>query len=154
MSDSMGIDLMVVPNFVAHDAASVDLSPRVRRRPGVAPLGEPDPIDAATILGRENLAQALILRLLTPVGSLAALGHATYGSQLHRLIGRRKTPELRNLCRAYVLEAVAQEPRVAAPVVTLDFDPAAETSASFVFTVAVQPAGGSGTVGLSLEVGL
>ena len=135
MSDSMGIDLMVVPGFVAHDAASVDLVPRVRRHPGVAPRGEPDPVDAATIAGRENLAQALILRLLTPAGSLATLGHASYGSQLHRLIGRRKTPELRNLCRAFVLEAVAQEPRVDGPAVTLDFDPAAEALDSFVFTL-------------------
>lgn len=154
MSGTMGIDLLVVPNFVAHDAASVDLTPRVRRLPGVAPRGEPEPIDAATIAGRENLAQALILRLLTPAGSLAALGHGAYGSQLHRLIGRRKTPELRNLCRAYVLEAVAQEPRVVPPAVALTFEPDAETSASFVFTLAVQPVGGSATVGLSLQVGL
>jgi phage baseplate assembly protein W len=146
-------DLSVVPHLVAHDAASLDLTAttRVVRRPRP---GEPDTlVDLATLGGRENVAQALVLRLLTPRGTLAALGHAAYGSRLHELIGRRKTDELRNLCRAFVLEAVAQEPRVEPRAVSLRFELDQERFDSFVFTVAVRPVAGD-PVDLSLEVGL
>jgi phage baseplate assembly protein W len=104
--------------------------------------------------GRENLAQALILRLLTPRGSLEALGHAAYGSRLHELIGQRKTSALRNLCRAFVLEAVAQEPRVESKAVALMFDELAERFDSFVFTLVVQPVTEGDPVSLGLEIGL
>jgi phage baseplate assembly protein W len=104
--------------------------------------------------GRENLAQALMLRLLTPRGVLMALGHAQYGSRLHELIGRNKTEALRNLCRAFILEVVAQEPRVEDQAVEITFHPDEETSASFVFTLAVKPRTGDAPIGLTLEVGL
>lgn len=154
MADILGTDLMVLPNLVAYDAAEVDLTPRVRAIAGVRAPGAPDLFDLGVFGGRENLAQALILRLLTPQGSLADLGHAKYGSQLHKLIGKRKTEALSNLCRAYVLEVVAQEPRVEDKAVSLTFDPDAETSSTFVFTLAVQPKSGDAAVGLSLEFGL
>lgn len=140
--------------MVAYDAASLDLTTRVRpvRQ---ARAGERDATtDLATIEGRENLAQALLLRLLTPRGSLRLLGHGEYGSRLGELIGRRKTEELRNLCRAFVLEAVAQEPRVEPKAVDLAFDPQAEQLDNFVFTLAVRPIDGGDPVGLVLEVGL
>ena len=154
MDQLFGTDLSVVPNMVAYDAASLDLTTKVRvlRRPRP---GEPETqTDLATIEGRENVAQALLLRLLTPVGSLTTLGHSDYGSRLGELIGRRKTDELRNLCRAFVLEAVAREPRVQPAVVELTFDPPAEQIDNFVLTVAVQPITGGDPVALSLEVGL
>jgi hypothetical protein len=154
MEEQLGTDLTVVPHLVAHDAAEVDL---VRRRSSAQVIlanGALEAFDLGTIDGRENLAQALILRLLTPRESLASLGHAVYGSRLHTLIGRRKNEALRNLCRAYVLEVVAQEPRVEDTAVSLIFDPAAETSSSFVFTLEVQPRSGGETLGLSLEVGI
>jgi phage baseplate assembly protein W len=110
--------------------------------------------DLAVVGGRENLAQALLLRLLTPLGSLAALGHAGYGSRLHTLIGRNKTGALRNLCRAFVLEVVAQEPRVEDSAVSLTFDPAAETVSSFVFSLEVRPRTNGTPLGLSVEVEL
>jgi phage baseplate assembly protein W len=148
MNDALlGTDLLVVPSFVAHDASAVDLV----RQPRRTRAGES--YDLGSVAGRENLAQALLLRLLTPRGSLAALGHAAYGSRLHELIGQRKTEALRNLCRAYVLEVVAQEPRVEDRAVELIFDPQAETGSSFVFTLVVQPREGD-ALGLSLEVGL
>ncbi len=154
MADAIGTDLVVVANFVAHDASKVDLKAARRPLPGpIVPSGTA-PVDLGVFSGRENLAQALILRLLTPVGSLAALGHSTYGSRLHLLIGQRKTSELRNLCRAYVLEVVAQEPRVEDKAVSLTFDPLQETQDSFVFTLAVQPRGGEATIGLTLEFGI
>ena len=62
--------------------------------------------------GPENLAQAVILRLLTPRGELAALGHPEYGSRVHELIGRENTKTQRNLLRLFVLEAMKLEPRV------------------------------------------
>lgn len=154
MDQLFGTDLSVVPNMVAYDAASLDLTTKVRvfRRPRP---GQPDTqTDLATIEGRENVAQALLLRLLTPVGSLTMLGHADYGSRLHELIGRHKTDELRNLCRAFVLEAVAREPRVQPKVVELTFEPLREQVDNFVLTVAVQPITGGDPVALSLEVGL
>ena len=175
MNGALGSDLAVLPDFVAHDAATRDLVRRGRsRREGQreylrlalpfvpaeardafrAAVAAGGPHDLGVVGGRENLAQALILRLLTPRGALAALGHPEYGSRLHTLIGQRKTEALRNLCRAYVLEVVAQEPRVEDRAVEFSFDPAAETVSSFVFTVAVRPRGGGEPLGVALEVGL
>ena len=150
----MGTDLLVLPTFAAHDAAGIDLVRRSRlvRRPAAGAPAETT--DLETVHGRRNVAQALILRLLTPRGSLASLGHSEYGSQLHLLIGREKTTEVRNLCRAYVLEAVAQEPRVENTVLELTFDPKAESLYSFVFTLVLQPKSSDEPVGLTLEFSL
>lgn len=62
--------------------------------------------------GRENLAQAIIMRLLVPRGELSALGHPQYGSRVHELIGGRNTASQRNLLKLHILEALEQEPRV------------------------------------------
>ncbi|GAB6908665.1 conserved hypothetical protein [Desulfosarcina cetonica] len=69
--------------------------------------------DINTVNGRENLAQAVVARLLTPVGELASLGHPEYGSRLHELIGRENTQTTRNLIKLYILESLALEPRIA-----------------------------------------
>jgi phage baseplate assembly protein W len=151
---TLGTDLAVVPHLVAHDAAEVDLVPRARVMARPRPGQKPETIDLAVMSERENLAQALILRLLTPRGSLAELGHAQYGSRLHEIIGQRKNDALRNLCRVFVLEVVAQEPRVEDKAVTLEFDPLAETATSFVFQLSVQPRDGGEPVDVSLEVSL
>jgi phage baseplate assembly protein W len=145
-----GADLSVVPGFAAHDAAVVDLvrRPVIRRTDPVA-----ESWDLAVVSGRENLAQALVLRLLTPRGTLAALGHTEYGSRLHELIGREKSDQLRSLCRAFVLEAVAQEARVAV-ITDFAFDREQETPSSYSFTIAVLPRHDAVAVGLSLEVTL
>lgn len=151
-----GRDLLVTPNMVAHDAASLDLglATRVLRRPRP---GQPQALDdLALVGGRENLAQALLLRLLTPRGALATLGHADYGSRLGELIGRGKNEALRQLCRAHVLEAVAQEPRVRPKLVALQFEREQERIDNFVFTLAVQPItpDDAAALTLQLEVGL
>lgn len=151
MPDSLGTDLLVVPSFSAHDAASLDLVRRLKPVRRAGPGAPSELTDLETVNSRRNLAQALILRLLTPRGSLAELGHASYGSQLHRLVGRLKTEELRKLCRAFVLEVVAQEPRVEDKAVELFFDPLSETLSSFVFTLVVQPRFSEQPVGLTLE---
>ncbi len=154
MANFLGKDLHVIANFVAHDAAQVDL---VRKEKPVRALfgaGAANVADFGVLEGRENLAQALTLRLLTPRGALAALGHAEYGSRLQELIGERKTEALRNLCRVFVLEVVAQEPRVENQAVVLRFDVESETPSSFVFILEVQPVAGGDPLSLSLEVGI
>jgi phage baseplate assembly protein W len=69
-------------------------------------------IDLAVVAGADNLSQALLLRLLTPRGALEALGHPAYGSRLHTLIGEPNTETNRNRARLFVLEVIAQEPRI------------------------------------------
>jgi len=177
----LGTDLRVMlgpPGLSAHDAASLDLrsTPKpsqraVRRTRGLraTPVGEPDHgrqgwqpeppntteiLDLDAVTGRTNLAQALALRLLTPKGALASLGHANYGSRLGELVGQRKTEELRGLCRAYILEAVREEPRVEAKPLAITFDPQREAPWDFVVEIAVQPVAGGDPVSLGLEVAL
>jgi phage baseplate assembly protein W len=184
MTDSplLGTDLRIVlgpPGMAAYDAAALDLRSRptpVQRttpragsgRPfaqrdasSASPQGwQPEPADAAelsdldTISGRENVAQALMVRLLTPKGSLTALGHANYGSRLGELIGQNKTEELRGLCRAYILEAVREEPRIENKPLAILFDPAREQPWDFVVEITVQPVSGGDPVTLGVEVGL
>jgi phage baseplate assembly protein W len=69
-------------------------------------------LDLRTAQGRENLAQAVVMRLLTPRGELAELAHPEYGSRLTELIGRRNTEITRNLARLFILESLQLEPRI------------------------------------------
>jgi phage baseplate assembly protein W len=69
-------------------------------------------VDLATISRVENLQQALLLRLLTPRGALDILGHPEYGSRLNTLIGEPNTEANRNRAKMYILESLAQEPRL------------------------------------------
>jgi phage baseplate assembly protein W len=82
--------------------------------------------DLGRTAGRDNLAQAVIMRLLTPRGELEALGHPEYGSRLHELVGRPNTVSTRNLAKLYVLESLAAEPRVQ-KVVRVDVGPSPGT---------------------------
>jgi phage baseplate assembly protein W len=90
-----GVDLAVVP------------ASRGRRRPTA------DATDFEAVSERENLGQALIMRLLVPRGSLTPLGHPAYGSRLIELIGRENNETTRNLARLHVIQAIGEEPRVA-----------------------------------------
>ncbi len=146
----MGTDLRMVfgpPAMAATDSASLDL----RLGSGTA---ERALTGLATASGRENLAQSLILRLLTPRGALADLGHASYGSRLHELIGRHRDETSRALCKAYVLEAIAQEPRVEPTAVAFVFNPLSEGPSELRFAVTVSPVDGAGPLTLSLEAQL
>jgi phage baseplate assembly protein W len=60
----------------------------------------------------DNLRQAIEIRLLTPKGELAPLGHADFGSRLPDLIGQPNTETNRNLAKLYVIEALKQERRI------------------------------------------
>jgi phage baseplate assembly protein W len=82
--------------------------------------------DLGRTAGRDNLAQAVVMRLLTPRGELEALGHPEYGSRLHELVGRTNTTSTRNLAKLYILESLAAEPRVE-KVVRVDVAPAPGT---------------------------
>jgi len=96
-----------VPLEVADSWGSLDL----QVVPGGRPRG-PAVSDVGVVKGRANLAQALVLRLLTRHGALAALGHPDYGSRLTELIGQLNTETTRNLARLYTIQAIRQERRV------------------------------------------
>jgi phage baseplate assembly protein W len=110
--------------------------------------------DLGRVDGRANLAQALILRLITPRGSLAQLGHPSYGSRLVSLVGELNNETTRNLARLYTLEALAEEPRVKQPVQDLSVQ-SLETSPDVLrIGFSVLPIDDSDPLALSLEVQL
>jgi phage baseplate assembly protein W len=84
----------------------------VTERETVKPNGRDVVWDFELRDGKENLAQAVIMRLLTPRGELGALGHADYGARVHELIGRENTPTTRNQLKLFILEALKLEPRI------------------------------------------
>lgn len=96
------LDRRLRPVYVANERST-----RVQQRPERL-------IDFDIVSGRDNLSQAIIMRLLTPRGELDALGHPEYGSRLHELIGRENTPTTRNLVKLFILEALQLEPRIEA----------------------------------------
>jgi phage baseplate assembly protein W len=130
-----GVDLAVVP------------ASRGRRRPSA------DATDVGAVDGRANLGQALILRLLTPRGSLAPLGHLDYGSRLGELIGRRNDETARNLARLYTLQAVREEPRVA-ELLDLSVATTQDRTDTIRIDFSVRPVGDDDPLALGLEVAL
>jgi phage baseplate assembly protein W len=70
------------------------------------------PADIGTVGGVPAAVQFLVDRLKTQQGELADLGHPEYGSRHHELIGQPNNVRTQNLIKVYVLEALAQEPRI------------------------------------------
>lgn len=68
--------------------------------------------DLAPVAGVDNAVQAVIHRIKTATGELAALGHPEYGSRHHELVGQPNTENNRNLVKLYILQALAMEPRI------------------------------------------
>jgi len=68
--------------------------------------------DLGVISGRDNLGQAIVLRLLTPIGELASVGHPDYGSRLNEIVGSQNTATNRNLAKLFILDSLRQEPRI------------------------------------------
>jgi phage baseplate assembly protein W len=95
-----------------HDLRPVYTAATDRRRVA-AGAGTRAEVDLELVSGSDNLAQGIVMRLLTPKGELAALGHADYGSRLHELIGTPNTPTRRSLLKLFILDSLASEPRVA-----------------------------------------
>jgi phage baseplate assembly protein W len=87
-------------------------------------------LDLETAAGIDNFTQAIANRLKTRQGELADLGHPSYGSRLHELLGEPNLARTRNLLKLYVLRALADEPRIArvlAANVRAEADPPRET---------------------------
>ena len=82
--------------------------------------------DVTRSSGRDNLRQAIEIRLLTPKGELAALGHPEYGSRLPELVGQPNTETTQNLAKLFVIEALKQERRIQ-KIISVDVS-AAQTS--------------------------
>jgi phage baseplate assembly protein W len=101
-------------------------------------LPRPAVYELEAVAERANLAQALTMRLLTPRGELAALGHPAYGSRLHELLGRPNTATSRGLVRLAVLEALTAERRIAA-VVSVEVNPVASAPHNVAVEAVVQP---------------
>lgn len=68
--------------------------------------------DLQTVDGRDNLAQAIINRLLTRKGELKSLGHPNYGSRLYLLVGELNNIRIRGKAELYIRECLAQEKRI------------------------------------------
>jgi phage baseplate assembly protein W len=101
-----GSDLRLLDDLERQNsrARGNDLLVRTRTRSGR--------FDLATVSQIDNIRQALLLRLLTPVGELEPLGHPEYGCRLGELIGALNNERTRNLAKMFVLQALADEPRI------------------------------------------
>lgn len=111
----------------------------------LGPGGKGQMVDLTIASGRDNLAQAIIMRLLTPRGELAALGHPQYGSRLHELVGEMNTETKRNLVRLYILETLQRELRIE-EIVDVTVTPAVEKPSSVNVSLQVLPVGETQTV--------
>lgn len=145
----LGKDVLVTPFFAADEWDTVDLA--------LNPLGvafRDEPVDLASTTGIDNLRQAIVLRLLTPEGSLKDLGHATYGSRLHEIIGRENVEQARLLARSYIVQALAREPRIE-EIINLQIAPSTpDAPHSLRINLWVSPVGGGDPLALGLEIGL
>ena len=96
--------------------------------------------DFTTLSDRDNLGQALTVRLLTPRGELAPLGHPAYGSRLHEVVGAPNTPTTRNLAKLFVIEALKQERRVA-KIASVEVTPHRVNGFLILIAISVLPVG-------------
>lgn len=145
--EHLGKDLLMTPFFEADEWNSLDLTTNPS---GSVYLDET--VDLAGTQGVETLQQALILRLLTPLGSLADLGHANYGSRLHELIGEENNDNTRFRARSYIIQAIGQEKRIE-KILSLEIDLATPDAPDRLrIFVRVKPKGPADPVALGLEV--
>lgn len=106
-----------------------------------------------TVDGRDNLAQALMLRLLVGAGELAALGHPRYGSRIRELIGEPLDSPNLALLRRYVRKALMRDPRVK-DVVRVDVRAKKDQPGTVDVDAVVRPGSGSQVqVSVELDVG-
>ena len=117
------------------------------RRTVAVAQGPRSVVDIATTSGRDNLGQAITARLLTPRGELAELGHPEYGSRLHELIGSPNSETRRSLTKLFVLESLAQEPRIE-KIVRCDVAPAPGSRDRVDVVLEVRPVASAETVAI------
>ncbi len=113
---------------------------RITERMTVAPNGREVAWDFTTRDGKDNLSQAVILRLLTPRGELTALGHPQYGARVHELIGRENNATTHNLLKLYVLDSLQHEPRIQ-EIIELKVTPTTGRRSAVDILLRVQPVG-------------
>jgi phage baseplate assembly protein W len=159
VEERLGTDLALTTLFQGDEWGAHDLTavPARRGRRLEAATDGGDATDLATLTGRQNLAQQLIVRLLTPLGALADLGHPGYGCRLGELVGSANDDVTRFLARRHVLEALAAEPR--ARLTDLTVHPVtADQPATLALSLVVQPVVGGddagAPVGLTIAVAL
>ena len=142
----LGVDLLVAPFLAATEWDALDLTPT---DPG---QDRSLPVDLAAAPGVDCLRQALLLRLLTPLGALADLGHPDYGSRLYQLVGTELNDAARLAARVYVLQAVQQEKRVAEVTSLVVERPDPARPDTLRIGLSVRPVSGGDLVTLGLEV--
>jgi phage baseplate assembly protein W len=113
---------------------------RLRELRTAGPGGRGRVFELGTESGVNNLAQAILMRLLTPEGELSRLGHPEYGSRVHELVGRENVASTRNLMKLFILDALKREPRVA-KVVKLSVEPTKGARGSVDVLLRVTPVG-------------
>lgn len=109
--------------------------------------------DLALTEGIDNLAQAVWLRLVIPLGDFAHLGHPEYGSRLHMLIGRLVNASTIALAKAYVREALRREPRLET-VTHLDVRPDPLQPDTLLIELTVKPVGEAPPISLAMNFAL
>ncbi len=109
--------------------------------------------DVRTVTGRDNLAQAIVNRLLTRQGELARLGHPQYGSRLHLLVGDVQNARTRGRAEIYIRDSLAQEPRIQA-VTRIAFAPPGrgQERETLYVSITVQPTGSGESLTLVLPL--
>jgi phage baseplate assembly protein W len=111
------------------------------------------PVDLETVDGRDNLVQALLLRLLTAQGELQGLGHPRYGSRIRELIGEPMDGPNLELLRRYVRRTLLQDPRVD-EVTRVDVKPRLGEPGVVAVEAAVRPLSGAPLeVKMEIDVG-
>jgi hypothetical protein len=139
------------PLAAAESWGSLDLQVVAGRPGGPKPAGPT--ADLGTVTGRDNLGQALMLRLITAKGALESLGHPDYGCRLVSLIGGTNDQTTRNLARLYVIEAVRQELRVKS-LTSLSVGPVPGQPDTIRIDLAVVPVNDTDPLALTLDVTL
>ncbi len=112
IEERWGIDLRLLGNLERQNSRDRANDLLTTQSGSLQQADQSDPVDLAILNGADNLKQALLLRFLTPLGELTALGHSDYGSRLYELIGELNSEANRSRAKMFVLQALAAEPRV------------------------------------------
>jgi len=104
--------------------------------------------DFERVGGRDNLGQALTVRLLTPRGELAALGHPSYGSRLHEIVGAPNSETTRNLAKLFVIDALKQERRIDT-INAVEVEPHPTSRFAITIRIEVKPVGADAVLALA-----